>query len=120
MVANQNLHRSIKCLASDDDNIPKKLAKKLKPKRAFFDFGTKNHILLSRQENKEAGFTGLLPLSWNIATPSRITSKESKPFCSHLYLDKIKSVKLKLASFISPHRRQKAALSNQKPPINKT
>ncbi len=46
--------------------------------------------------------------------------KESEPSRFGLYLDKVEPTKLEPASPISPHRRQKAAPSNQRPPTSKT
>lgn len=104
---------------TDNNNVPKKLAKKTKPKRASFDIGAKAQTLLSSQENKEASFTSLLLPSLNVATLSRIVLKESGPSRFCLYLDEVKSSKLEPASSISPRHRQKTVLSNQKSPISK-
>ncbi len=120
MVTSQNLHGGMKCLVTDDDDIPKKSAKKLKPKRVSFGLGAKTQSPLSSQDNKEAGFTSLLPPSSNIATPSKIASKESEPSRFGLYLDEVEPTELEPASPISPRRRQKAAPSNQRPPTSKT
>ncbi len=107
MVASQNLRGDTKHLVADDDDIPKKPAKKVKSKRASFSLRAKTQIPLSSQDNKKAGFTSLLPLSSNIATPSRIALKESEPSCFGLYSDEVEPIKLELASLISPCRRQK-------------
>ncbi len=90
---------------ADDNDISKKSAKKVKPKRASFGLGAKTQTPLSSQDNKEAGFTSSLPLSSNVATPSRIASKESKPSCFGLYSDEVEPTELEPASPISPRRK---------------
>ncbi len=120
MVASQNLCGGTKRLVADDDNIPKKPAKKVKPKRASFGLGTKTQTPLSSQDNKEAGFTSSLPPSSNVATPSRIASKESEPSRFGLYSDEVEPTELEPASPISSRCRRKAAPSNQRPPTSKT
>lgn len=90
---------------ADDDNIPKKLAKKTQPKRVSFGLGTKAQISISSQENKEVSFIlSLLPSS-NVANLSRIALKDSEPSCFHLYSDKVEPSELELHSLISPCRR---------------
>lgn len=105
---------------ADDNNIPKKSAKKTQPKRISFGTGVKIQIFLSSQENKEASFTLSLPLSSNVAILNRIASKESGPSRFCLYLDEVESSKLEPASLILPRRKQKVALSNKRPPFSKT
>ncbi len=120
MVASQNLRGGTKHFAANDNDMSKKPTKKMKPKRAYFGLGVKTQISLSSQENKEVGFTSLLPPSLNVATPSRIALKESELSRFGLYLDEVEPTELKPASPISPCHRQKATLSNQRPPISKT
>ncbi len=120
MVASQNLCGGTKYLAADNDNIPKKPAKKMKLKRVSFGFGAKTQTFLSSQNNKEANFTLLLPPSSNVATPSRIVLKESEPSCFDLYLDEVKPTKLEPTSPISSRHRQNVVPSNQRSLTNKT
>lgn len=47
MVISQNLCRSMKRLAIDDNNISKKLTKKVKPNRVSFDFKAKTQTSLN-------------------------------------------------------------------------
>ncbi len=105
MVASQNLHGGTKRLAVDNNNIPKKPAKKVNSKRASFGLGAKTQIPLSSQDNKEAGFTSSLPSSLNVATPSRIALKESEPSRFSLYSDEVEPTELEPASPISPRHR---------------
>ncbi len=120
IVASQNICGGIKHLATDDNNIPKKLAKKIKPKRAFYGFGAKTQTLLSSQDNKEVGFTSLLLPSSNVTTPNKIASKESEPSHFGLYSDIVELTELEPASPISPRCRRKTAPSNQRPFTSKT
>ncbi len=110
----------MKHLVADNDNIPKKPAKKVKSKKASFGLWAKTQTPLSSQDNKEASFILSLPPSSNIATPSKIAWKEFKPSRFGLYLDEVEPTELEPASFISPRRRQKVAPSNQRPPTSKT
>ncbi len=120
MNASQNLRGGMKCLVADDDDIPKKPVKKVKSKRASFGLGAKTQTPLSSQDNKKAGFTSSLPPSLNVATPSRIASKESELSRFGLNSDEVEPTELEPASPISPCRRRKAAPSNQRPPTSKT
>ncbi len=120
MVASQNLREGTKRLMADNNNMPKKPAKKVKPKRASFGLGVKTQTPLSSQENKVAGFTSSLPSSLNIATPSRIALKESEPSRFGLYSNRVEPAELEPASPILPRRRRKAAQSNQRPSTSKT
>ncbi len=120
MVAKENLHEGTKHFVADNNNMPKKPTKKVKSKRASFNFGAKTQTPLSSQENKEAGFTSLLPPSSNVATSIRIASKESKPSYFGLYLDEVEPTELEFASLILPRHRRKVASSNQRPPTSKT
>ncbi len=69
MVASQNFYGGTKRLVADNNNIPKKSAKKVKPKKASFCLGAKTQIPLSSQDNKKANFTSLLLPSSNVAIP---------------------------------------------------
>lgn len=120
MIASQNFCGGTKHPAADDDDIPKKFAKTSQPKKTFFGLSAKTQILLSSQKNKEARFTSLLLPSLNIATSSRIASKESVFFCFCLYLDEVELFELEPTSPISPRCRRKTAPSNQRPSTSKT
>ncbi|MCJ1344946.1 hypothetical protein MMC31_003151 [Peltigera leucophlebia] len=110
MVTSQNTRGSLKRPAADDDEVPKKPAKKMAPKKA--SFAPKPQTPVSSQDVSQLSFATSADQSSSVVTPSRIPSKEESKFSRFQVQpsEELESVlELEPRSPISP-----------RPPINKT